>query len=134
MSESEPNAQVLAENRTEMGFERTIMAYDRTLMAWIRTTLSLISFGFTIFKFLDAMQKIEGNKIRENAPRNLGLFLIFIGMGTLIMAIFQYKKAITAVESFSKTKPPLSLSVGASYGVLLVGVAMLLNMFGLGGF
>jgi putative membrane protein len=38
-----------------MGETRTIMAADRTLMAWIRTSLSMLSFGFTIYKFLDAM-------------------------------------------------------------------------------
>ena len=38
------------------------MAADRTLMAWIRTTLSMISFGFTIYKFLQAM--FESGKSR----------------------------------------------------------------------
>ena len=31
--------------------DRTRLAYERTLMAWVRTATSLISFGFTIYKF-----------------------------------------------------------------------------------
>ncbi|PYY11310.1 MAG: hypothetical protein DMG61_19450, partial [Acidobacteria bacterium] len=43
-------------NSTDLAFERTRMAAERTLIAWIRTALSMISFGFTIYKFLQAMQ------------------------------------------------------------------------------
>jgi putative membrane protein len=36
---------------TKLAVERTRLAYERTLMAWVRTATSLISFGFTLFKF-----------------------------------------------------------------------------------
>ena len=129
MSETPIDANQLAANRTEMGFDRTILAYERTMMAWIRTSLSLIGFGFTIFKFLETMQKSTGG-VRENAPRNLGLALIAIGLGTLLLAIFQYKKSMSALQQFSTTKMPKSISLTAAIGVILVGIAMLLNMFG----
>ena len=130
MSDELPSTNVLAANRTEMGFDRTILAYERTMMAWIRTSLSLISFGFTIFKFLETMQKAAPGGIRENAPRNLGFALIAIGLGTLTLAIFQYKKSVAALQKFSQTKAPMSISLTAAIGVILVGIAMLLNMFG----
>lgn len=38
----------------DLGGMRTIMAADRTLMAWLRTSLSMLSFGFTIYKFLES--------------------------------------------------------------------------------
>jgi Domain of unknown function (DUF202) len=38
-------------NATQLAVERTHLAYERTLMAWVRTATSLISFGFTIYKF-----------------------------------------------------------------------------------
>ena len=38
----------------------TLMAADRTLMSWTRTSLSMLSFGFTIFKILQAFQDTEG--------------------------------------------------------------------------
>jgi hypothetical protein len=42
----------LAADRTDMALSRTLTAADRTLMVWIRTRLSMLSFGFTIYKFL----------------------------------------------------------------------------------
>lgn len=125
----------LAEQRTEMGFGRTVMALERTLMAWIRTSLSLISFGFTIFKFLDAVQEKGGGNMREHAPRNLGLFMILLGMGLLLLAIFQYVAAMKTIRAFSERKTQISLSLIGAVGVLLVGIFALLNMFfGFGGF
>jgi uncharacterized membrane protein YidH (DUF202 family) len=38
---------------TRLAVERTRLAYERTLMAWVRTVASLISFGFTIYKFFE---------------------------------------------------------------------------------
>ena len=35
----------------QLALDRTRLAYERTLMAWVRTATSLISFGFTIYKF-----------------------------------------------------------------------------------
>jgi len=36
---------------TERDFARTRNSYERTTMSWIRTATSLITFGFTIYKF-----------------------------------------------------------------------------------
>ena len=135
MSETPLTSNQLAEERTEMGFGRTVMALERTLMAWIRTSLSLISFGFTIFKFLEAIQEKGGAQMREHAPRNLGLFLILLGMGLLVFAIIQFKAAMKTVHGFSKRKTPVSLSLIGAIGVLLVGLFTILNIFfGFGGF
>ena len=31
--------------------ETNYLAYERTMLAWIRTAVSLITFGFTLYKF-----------------------------------------------------------------------------------
>jgi len=36
---------------TQMALDRIWLAHERTLMAWVRTAASMISFGFTIYKF-----------------------------------------------------------------------------------
>ena len=38
---------------TRLAVTRTRLAHERTLMAWVRTAASLISFGFTIYKFFE---------------------------------------------------------------------------------
>ena len=63
-----------------LSFDRTRMAAERTLMAWVRTALSMISFGFTIYKFLEAMLPQSTSPVlRADTPRNVGLSLIGIG-------------------------------------------------------
>jgi putative membrane protein len=38
-------------DRNQLALDRTFLALERTLMAWIRTATSLITFGFTLYKF-----------------------------------------------------------------------------------
>ena len=57
-----------------LALERTRMAADRTLMGWIRTALSMISFGFTIFKFLEYIQEQSITPLRRaHGPREVGI-------------------------------------------------------------
>ncbi len=55
----------LADDRTRLAVTRTVAALDRTLMAWIRTATSLISFGFTIYKFFQALRESSGCEPRS---------------------------------------------------------------------
>lgn len=123
----------MAQSRTELAFKRSVLALDRTLMAWIRTAVSLISFGFTIYKFLQAMSDKTGSNVGEHAPRNLGVFMIGLGMGLLLLAMLQYHAALKVAMDidygFEKTKRVVSLSFIGGIGVLLVGVFTLLNIF-----
>ena len=45
---------------TKLAIERTRLAHERTLMAWVRTATSLISFGFTIYKFFEYLRESQG--------------------------------------------------------------------------
>ena len=79
----------LAEERTDLAVSRTLMAADR-LMALIRTALSMNSFGFTIYKLLQAMQHAGTHLREEQTPRNIGLFLIGMGTVAMIMGVLEY--------------------------------------------
>jgi putative membrane protein len=81
----------LAVDRTDLAVDRTLMGAERTLMAWVRTGLSMIGFGFTIYKVLQAMLK-EGIQLTPSikGPRNLGLFLIGLGTLSAFMGSFDY--------------------------------------------
>ena len=117
-----------------MAWGRSVMALERTLMAWIRTSLSLIGFGFAIFKFLQVTQQ-GVSAARVNAARNLGSFFIILGMSLLILAIFQFQKAMKKITELSGRKPQFSLSLVGAIGVLLAGLITVLNtIFGFGGF
>jgi len=89
-----------------LALDRTRLAAERTLMAWLRTTLSMISFGFTIYKFLQYMQEQSTVPVlRPLAPRNLGLTLIGIGTVALLIACIQHWKYIRRLSPDRPYKP-----------------------------
>jgi uncharacterized membrane protein YidH (DUF202 family) len=97
----------LANQRTDLALLRTCMAADRTLMAWVRTALSMISFGFTIYKFLQDVNRYVrengGVGIREQGPRNLGLSLLRIGHRRIAACAHP---ALEAAEGAERWKTP----------------------------
>jgi len=110
----------LAEQRTELAFERTRIAADRTLMAWIRTSLAMISFGFTIYKFLEAFREAEHYVARRpNAPRNLGLALIGVGTGALIVATIDHYQTMKRLEGRASV---WSLTIIVAMFITLIGI------------
>ena len=76
----------LSSNRTAMSLERTKLSGDRTLMAVIRTSLSLITFGFTIYQFFNAVA-VQPFVANGDPARNFGLTLILLGIAALSLGI-----------------------------------------------
>jgi putative membrane protein len=78
-------------NATELAMERTHLAHERTLMAWVRTATSLISFGFTIYKFFQYMR--EQGQVhpvkRLFGPNEFALLMIGMGVVSLMLATLQ---------------------------------------------
>jgi putative membrane protein len=73
----------------ELALDRTRLAHERTMMAWIRTSASMISFGFTIYKFFDFSK--EANLVQGGifTPRLFAIFLIATGLFVLVAAAIQ---------------------------------------------
>jgi len=81
----------LAVERTDMGTARTLMAADRTLMAWIRTSLSMLSFGFTIYKFLlYVRESLSDHLLKAEGPRRFGIVLIAFGTMCMLFGLIDY--------------------------------------------
>ena len=51
MTKSHENQTPTEPDQVHLALERTYLAHERTLMAWVRTATSLITFGFSIYKF-----------------------------------------------------------------------------------
>jgi putative membrane protein len=97
-------ANELASDRTDLAVDRTVMAAGRTLMAWVRTALSMISFGFTIYKFLDAAAGGEAvGMLKADGPRRLGLFLIALGVISVILGSVEYFQTVKRLDALSAT-------------------------------
>ncbi len=103
---------MLAQDRTDLSIERTIMAADRTLMAWTRTSLSMISFGFTVYKFMQYMQE-EGTAVIKShrGPLNFGMSLIALGVISLLIACLQHWQTLKRIAPEGKSHFSLAFIV-----------------------
>ncbi|HSB26875.1 MAG TPA: DUF202 domain-containing protein [Pyrinomonadaceae bacterium] len=85
---------------TKLALDRTRLSYERTLMAWVRTATSLITFGFTIYKFFQYM--VQNNQAqyadRLVGPRGYALSMIGIGLFCLILATISHRLNMQALR------------------------------------
>jgi putative membrane protein len=119
-----------------LALDRTRMAAERTLMAWVRTALSMVSFGFTIYKFLQVLQEQSTLPVmRPQTPRDVGLTLTGIGTFAVAIACVQYWKYIKKLRPDQPYKPwDLTFIVACFIGILglLIFVSIILRAGPLG--
>jgi putative membrane protein len=112
---------------TRLAIDRTRLAHERTLMAWVRTATSLISFGFTIYKFFQYLLEsqrvtISGGRL---GPRGFALAMIGIGLAALLVATVEHHKSMQALRH-EYGPLPYSLAVVTAGFIALLGVMGLL--------
>jgi putative membrane protein len=99
------------------------------MMAWVRTAASLISFGFTIYKFF----QIEINKgepgHRLIGPREFALMMIGIGLLSLLMATIQHRQDRNAMRAMDPEVPRSMAAVLAGLIAILGIIAFLAVIF-----
>jgi putative membrane protein len=121
---------VRATAESHFSWLRTRLSVERTLMSWIRTGVSLIGFGFTIVQFFDRLQGLPGTASARfpEAPRYLGLALIFCGVMGLVVSVWEYRwtlrylwsggfEAVAGMTAEGKQTPLLAVSIA----LILVG-------------
>jgi putative membrane protein len=115
-----------AESANELAVTRTVLAAERTLMAWIRTALSMISFGFTIYKFLHGLNEAGGIRlVRPHEPWRLGLFLVSLGTGSLVVAVLEHFRTLGRIEGH-RPRPASVFYVACA--VIALGVWVLVGL------
>ncbi|EJL22451.1 YidH family protein [Novosphingobium sp. AP12] len=110
----------------DLGEQRTILAADRTLMAWIRTSLSMLSFGFTIYKFLDSIPRAPG-QAHEDSPQRVGLFLAAMGTAAMVLGTISYWATLHEMRranEFRMGRPVLVMALIMS----IAGVALFVSI------
>jgi putative membrane protein len=89
------------DSSTQLAVDRTRLAYERTLMAWIRTATSLITFGFTIYKFFQ-IELSKGGTPRSGrlvGPTAFALLMIVIGLVSLLLATLEHRRNLNALNA-----------------------------------
>lgn len=115
----------LAEDRTQLAYDRTALANDRTLMAWIRTSTTLISFGFTIYKFFQDFRKAEGFEAHQTilGARDLGIILISFGFIGLLFGLIQYRSDMKRIHA---NYEKLGVNIAPIMAILMLILSLLL--------
>jgi putative membrane protein len=90
----------VAPDSTHLAMDRTWLAHERTLMAWVRTATSMISFGFTIYKFFE-LEAGRGAPVARGiiTPRDFALIMVSIGLAALLMATISYRKEVRTLSN-----------------------------------
>ena len=78
-----------------LSVDRTRLSYERTLMSWIRTATSLITFGFSIYKFFQIeSQRVASTNSHLVGPRAFAIMMIVIGLTALLMATIEHRREL----------------------------------------
>jgi putative membrane protein len=116
---------------TKLSYDRTFLAYERTLMAWVRTSSSLITFGFSIYKFF----QIEHGMGKEFAsaqiigPRHFSMILIVIGVVALVLATIQHRRQLEMLKLEYKNAPASTAGIVAGLISIMGLLAILAVIF-----
>jgi putative membrane protein len=112
---------------TQLAIERTQLAHERTLMAWVRTAVSLISFGFTIYKFFEYLvtsgqREASGSLL---GPRHFGMLMMGTALVILVLAMLQHRRQEKRLRQMDATQPR-SLSFLLAMLITTLGLLALL--------
>ena len=111
---------------TTLAADRTRLAHERTLMAWVRTATSLISFGFTIYKFFQFLREGQPPAVEGLIGlRTFAMLMIGIGLTALLLATLQHRRDRLKLQTEYGHMPYSLAAVVAS----LVGVLGVLGLF-----
>jgi putative membrane protein len=111
---------------TRLAVDRTRLAYERTMMAWVRTATSLISFGFTIYKFFQ-YQTERGQAVAERllGPREFAVLMIIVGLSGLVLASIEHHQSMKTLRATYGAMPRSTAGIVGG----LIGVLGLLALF-----
>ena len=114
---------------TELAFVRTRAAYERTMMAWIRTATSLITFGFSVYKFFQIETPRAAGRNRLIGPRGFALTLVSIGLFSLFLATLEHRQSIRLLGTqYVPTQRSLAVLVATLVSILGL-LALVLMIF-----
>lgn len=111
--------------KRQYNLERLRIALERLQLNWIKFNITCIALGFTTYKFYYSRSEEEKSHIHYITGREIGIFLISLGLLMLILATFQHKKNVAKLKLQYETMPG-SLSLLLSYFTMFFSVIILL--------
>lgn len=108
-------------SRLALARERTRIASERTLMAWVRTAVALIGFGFSIPRFFQYLEQVEGVRIQSHDAVMLGLALVLFGTLSIGAGMVQHVRLMAIIDPSTPKRGRWSFAFVLSIGVGLIG-------------
>jgi putative membrane protein len=115
---------------TLLAIERTRVAYERTMMAWVRTGTSLITFGFSVYKFFQLGAPAQAAAQSPIGTRAFALGLLVLGLLSLVLGTVEHARDLRSLRVHNPDMPrSLSGLVAIVMGSLGLAalVAVILN-------
>lgn len=119
-----PEKPIALDTSTRLAYDRTRLAYENTMMAWVRTATSLITFGFSVYKFFQFDIKRGQEFSGSLGPREFALMMITFGLVSLLAGTMQH---VMSLRHLRKEYPATPRSVAA----LLAGLVAMLGIVAL---
>jgi putative membrane protein len=117
------------DENTRLAIQRNQLACERTLMAWIRTAFSMISFGFTIGKFFEYLEKKPHSGSGLYEGHLLPKALVLLGLVSLVIGVWEFRHSMLRLGAQSGV-PFRVAPVGViATLVALIGLVTLASLF-----
>jgi putative membrane protein len=110
-----------------LDLERTHIAYEQSMMSWVRTATSLITFGFTIYKFFQLELPGRSERTRLLGPREFAVSLVGLGLVSLALATLQHRRSMLVLKE-EWPDAPRSLAVVLAALISILGIVAFLAM------
>ena len=124
MANQTTSSAIELDTSTKLAYDRTRLAYENTMMAWVRTATSLITFGFSVYKFFQFDIKRGEELTGLVGPREFGLIMITFGLVSLLAGTVQH---VMSLRRLRAQYPAVPRSVAA----LLAGLISILGIVAL---
>jgi putative membrane protein len=95
-----------SQEKEELSVDRARLAQERALLAWVRTATTLMTFGFALFKFLEAQltQNHRPPLLGFITPRVIGLTLLLSGFFGLALSVYRHIQVMKLLDQYSSTR------------------------------
>ncbi len=129
-SEKEKQARLM-ERLSVYALVRTAFSSERSLLSWMRTSASLYSFGFSVIKFMDFLERQQADLQLSDGPRRLGIVLICLGLLVLVFSVGETLRRLRKMRELglpTYSRYPLPVLTAAALftigAVALIGILL----------
>lgn len=122
-------AMMIRERLSVFALVRTALSSERSLGSWMRTATALYSFGFSLEKFTDYIEKNNENAVFLDGPRRLAFGLVGVGMVSIAIALSMHLKRVKRMRELGlPVTSRFCLATTSAAGLIAIGLATLIGI------